>query len=163
MDQIVYLSLGSNLGDRVVNLRSAIRLLASKMQVLAESSIYETEPWGYSEQPTFLNMALKASTQLEPHELLSFLKEIEKSMGRKETFRFGPRLIDLDILFYDELILDTPDLTIPHAHLTERAFVIFPMAEIAPEHIHPILGTTIAQLKTTMDDKSIKLYQAAAI
>lgn len=159
----IFLSLGSNLGNRSANLRTAINSMPTKVEPIAESSIYETEPWGYSDQPTFLNMVLKGVTELTPQDLLSYLKEVEKSIGRKETFRFGPRLIDLDILFYDELVMDTPTLTIPHPRITERAFVLIPMAEIAPDFIHPLLGKTIAQLKTTVDGSSIKLFQTAAI
>jgi 2-amino-4-hydroxy-6-hydroxymethyldihydropteridine diphosphokinase len=163
MEHTIFLSIGSNLGDRAAHLRAAIDSLSAKVTPLAESSIYETEPWGYSDQPLFLNMVLKGETGLTPQELLSFLKEIEKSIGRKETFRFGPRLIDLDILFYDALVIDTPDLVIPHPHLTERAFVLVPMVEIASDFVHPILRATMAQLKTHIDESSTKLFQAATI
>ncbi|OGO27462.1 MAG: 2-amino-4-hydroxy-6-hydroxymethyldihydropteridine diphosphokinase [Chloroflexi bacterium RBG_16_54_11] len=160
MTHITYLSLGSNLGDRLGNLKTAIAKLSPRVRPLLHSSIYETEPWGYTDQPAFLNMVTKASTGLEPMALLAFLKRIETSMGRKETFRFGPRLIDLDILFYDDLILDIPDLTIPHARITERAFVLVPLADVAPDFVHPVLGTTVSQLKSNLDDSRIKLYQS---
>lgn len=161
MTHVIYLSLGSNLGDRLANLSNAIINLAPKVQSGAQSSIYETEPWGYSDQPAFLNQIVKAHTTLDPFELLAFVKEIEVSRGRQETFRFGPRLIDLDILFYDDLVLDTPKLTIPHPRITERAFVLIPLAEIAPDLCHPVFGKTIQQLKTSVDGSSVELFQSA--
>jgi len=161
MTHVTYLSLGSNLGDRALNLHNAITFLSSKVQSVIQSSIYETEPWGYTDQPAFLNQVIKADTTLEPFDLLTFLKETEVSMGRQETFRFGPRLIDLDILFYDDLVLDTPRLTIPHPRITERAFVLIPLAEIAPDLRHPIFNKTIQVLKTTVDPSSIELFQSA--
>jgi 2-amino-4-hydroxy-6-hydroxymethyldihydropteridine diphosphokinase len=161
MTHTIYLSLGSNLGDRAQNLRSAIRHLVPKIHMISQSSIYETEPWGYPDQPTFLNQVIKADTSLEPAALLAFLKETEVLMGRQETFRFGPRLIDLDILFYDDLILDTPILTIPHPRIAERAFVLIPLAEIDPDMRHPINHKTILELKAAMDTGSIVRYQPA--
>jgi 2-amino-4-hydroxy-6-hydroxymethyldihydropteridine diphosphokinase len=160
MSHVIYLSLGSNLGDRLVNLRNAIAFLPPKVQSVVQSSIYETEPWGYSDQPAFLNQIIKAETALDPLDLLAFLKEIELSMGRQETFRFGPRLIDLDILFYDNLILDTPKLTIPHPRIAERAFVLIPLADIAPDLYHPVFNKTIQELKTTVDSSSIGLFKS---
>lgn len=159
MTHIVYLALGTNLGDRALNLQKAIASLAPNVQTLSQSSIYETEPWGYSDQPYFLNQVIKCSTSLEPAALLAFLKEIEAQMGRQETFRFGPRLIDLDILFYDDLILDTPTLTIPHPRIIERAFVLIPLSEIAPDLIHPVKNKSIGELKNSIDANSTMLYQ----
>ncbi len=161
MEHIIYLSTGSNLGDRALNLHHAIADLAPKVEVLAQSSIYETEPWGYVDQPSFLNQVIKARTSLEPLDLLAFLKRLEVSIGRHETFRFGPRLIDLDILFYDNLVLDTPALTIPHPRIPERAFVLVPLAELAPDLCHPVYGKTIQELKSAVDVSSIELYQPA--
>ncbi|MFZ2096263.1 MAG: 2-amino-4-hydroxy-6-hydroxymethyldihydropteridine diphosphokinase [Anaerolineales bacterium] len=160
MSHLSYLSIGSNLGDRAKNLGTAIVLLAPKIQPVLQSSIYQTEPWGYSDQPSFLNQVIKVETNLEPLDLLIYLKGIESQMGRQETFRFGPRLIDLDILFYDELVLDTPKLTIPHPRLYERAFILIPLAEIAPDLNHPVLGKTIQQLKTTVESNSVELFQS---
>ena len=159
MSHVIYLSTGSNIGDRAQNLGKAIANLSPKVCSLLKSSIYETEPWGYVDQPAFLNQVFKASTDLEPFELLAFLKEIEVSMGRQETFRFGPRVIDIDILFYDELVLETPSLIIPHPRIAERAFVLVPLAEIAPDLRHPVFNKTAQELRTFVDATSIEVFQ----
>lgn len=159
MTHFTYLSLGTNLGDRLKNLHTAITRLPPKVILRFHSSIYETEPWGYSDQPAFLNQILKTETALEPLALLDFLKTIETTMGRQETFLFGPRLIDLDILFYDDLVMETPKLTIPHPRIAERAFILVPLAEIAPDLLHPVLKKTVQQLKTGVDTGSVELFQ----
>lgn len=159
MTHQLYISLGSNLGDRLTNLLNAIACLPPKVNLVVKSSIYESEPWGYSDQPAFLNQVIEAATDLEPLVLLAFLKETEIQLGRQETFRFGPRLIDLDILLYDDLVLDTPTLTIPHPRIAERAFILVPLTEIAPDLTHPVLGKTIQQLKTEVDSNSVELYR----
>jgi len=144
---LIYLGLGSNLGDREKNLRAALHSLeAAGVQVITLSPIYETAPVGYPDQPDFLNAVCRARTALAPHDLLRAIKAIETALGRRPSFRNAPRPIDIDILFYDDLILDTPDLTIPHPRLAERAFVLVPLADIAPELRHPVLGQTITTL-----------------
>lgn len=157
-EHLVYIALGSNLGDRLANLQAALQRFAPQVVIDRQSSVYETEPWGYADQPAFLNMAVAAKTSLEPDALLVFLKNIEQEMGRATTFRNGPRLIDLDILFYDELVLDTPPLVIPHPRLHERAFVLVPLADVAPEHLHPVLGETVLHLLMGINLTGITKY-----
>ncbi|HEB65647.1 MAG TPA: 2-amino-4-hydroxy-6-hydroxymethyldihydropteridine diphosphokinase [Chloroflexi bacterium] len=152
---LVLLSLGSNLGDRAANLETAVRALSPWVQVTVRSSVYETSPWGYTEQPPFLNMALGGLTHLPPRRLLYRLKGIESRLGRKATFRYGPRVIDLDILAYDDLVLETPALTIPHPRLQERAFVLVPLCEIAPAWVHPVLGKTACALRQAVDVQEV--------
>jgi len=155
---LIYLSLGTNMGDRTANLRLAHAELPPEIQVSLASSTYETEPWGFPDQPSFLNQVVQAHTRLSPPALLATLKGIESSLGRRPTFRYGPRLIDLDILLYGNLVIDTPILTIPHPRLTQRAFVLVPLAEIAPDLIHPILGQSIRQLLTQVDTSGVALF-----
>ncbi len=155
---IIYLALGTNLGDRLANLRLALDALAPQVRVVARSHVYETPAWGYEDQPAFLNMAVKAKTDLIPSALLAHLKRLEADLGRKPNFRWGPRLIDIDILFYDDLVLDAPELNIPHARLQERAFVLVPLADLAPELVHPRLGKTIRQLLAQIDTSGIQRF-----
>jgi 2-amino-4-hydroxy-6-hydroxymethyldihydropteridine diphosphokinase len=156
---IIYLALGTNLGDRPANLRAALQALAPEVRVRAESRIYETPPWGYVDQPAFLNMAVEAETGLGPGALLDHLKRIEAGAGRVPTFRYGPRLIDIDILFYDDLVLASDRLTIPHPRLHERAFVLAPLMDLAPGRVHPVLGRSLADLLAGQDQSGIKLYE----
>ena len=148
-----YLGLGSNLGNRQENLAQAVKGLGSgpDISVLRTSGIYETAPWGLTGQPDFLNLVAEISTHLSPHLLLDRVKELEKESGRQPSPRFGPRLIDVDILLYGNCVVDEPDLKIPHASLHLRAFVLVPLAELAPAALHPVLGLTIAQLFDQVD------------
>ena len=156
--RIVYLALGTNLGDRMDNLRRAIAALSPSVKVTALSPVYETPPWGYADQPAFLNMALAGKTDLEPLALIAFLKKLETDLGREKTFRNGPRLIDMDILFYDGLVFNQDDLVIPHPRLHERAFVLIPLNDIAPDRMHPVLKRTIRDLLKDVDTKGVNFH-----
>ena len=144
---VAYIGIGSNLGDRGFNCKQAISLLRQKrIMVSKESSLYETKPWGVRDQPLFLNMAIEIETDLKPFELLRTLKDIEKKMGREETFLWGPRIIDLDILLYDNYIVNEKGLRIPHPHMQDREFVLRPLCEIAGDMTHPLLLLSIEEL-----------------
>lgn len=156
---IVYLALGTNLGDRPANLRAALAALPPAVTVLAQSPVYETPPWGVTDQPAFLNMVAKAETHQAPRELLKYLKTLELTLGRLPAIRYGPRLIDVDILFYDDLLLDTPELTIPHPRLHERAFVLVPLADLEPALVHPGLGQPVRALLSAIDTKGIVRHE----
>jgi 2-amino-4-hydroxy-6-hydroxymethyldihydropteridine diphosphokinase len=159
MDHIVYLALGSNMGNRLANLKAAINNLTPQLTIKNKSSVYDTPPWGFTEQAAFLNQVIVAKTYLTPQALLGHLKRLETALGRVPNFQNGPRLIDIDILFFDDLVLDTPLLVIPHPRLHERAFVLTPLAEIAPELIHPVLNKPIHALLKGMDRSDIKLFK----
>ncbi|MBE3557697.1 MAG: 2-amino-4-hydroxy-6-hydroxymethyldihydropteridine diphosphokinase [Ktedonobacteraceae bacterium] len=152
----VYLAFGSNLGDRRQNLVNALRSLHPIVAIDRTSSLYESEPVGYTDQPRFLNMACSGETDLSPEDLLHALKELEITLGRRPSFRNGPRLIDIDILLYDDLCLQQDDLIIPHPRMHERAFVLIPLVEIAPERIHPTSGKTIQALLGSVSRRGIK-------
>ena len=152
---ITYLALGTNLGDRPHNLCRAILSLSPSVRVLAESALYETPPWGVTDQPAFLNMVIKAETDLPPAALLERLRKLERDMGRQPTVRYGPRLIDLDILFYDDKVIETPTLTIPHPRLHERSFVLVPLADLAPGLVHPLTGSTVREMLKQVDSKGV--------
>jgi 2-amino-4-hydroxy-6-hydroxymethyldihydropteridine diphosphokinase len=150
----VYLGLGTNLGDRKQNINKAIEAISLKMSISKQSSLYETTAWGYTNQPDFLNQVIQVETNLSPLRLLNFLKKTEVELGRVENFRYGPRLIDIDILFYDDLINTTSCLQIPHPRIPERAFVLVPLNEIAPGYVHPVLKKTIAELLAELPNKT---------
>jgi 2-amino-4-hydroxy-6-hydroxymethyldihydropteridine diphosphokinase len=142
-----YIGIGSNLGNRQENCLHALELLGEKgIIVKKRSSIHETEPWGVKDQPRFINMAVEIETGLDPKELLKILKNIERELGRKESFKWGPRSIDLDILLFEDIILKEDDLEIPHPSMHERDFVLKPLCEIAPDRIHPVLNKKICDL-----------------
>ncbi|MBI5351130.1 MAG: 2-amino-4-hydroxy-6-hydroxymethyldihydropteridine diphosphokinase [Chloroflexi bacterium] len=158
MDHIVYLALGSNMGNRLANLKSAVANLSPQMTVKKKSSVYETPPWGFTEQAAFLNQVVKVETYLEPEPLLRHLKRLETALGRVPNFQNGPRLIDIDILFFDDLIMDTPPLVVPHPRLHERAFVLVPLNEIAPDLVHPLLHKPVQELFSTCDAEGVNLF-----
>jgi 2-amino-4-hydroxy-6-hydroxymethyldihydropteridine diphosphokinase len=146
----VYLSLGSNIGDRAGNLNTAIQHLRALGDVTAVSSFYETEPIGFTRQPWFLNCAATLETEKLPKQLLSAVMSIERQMGRKRVIDKGPRLIDIDILLFGSSIIDTAQLTVPHPSMHERRFVLDPLAEIAPDARHPVLRKTIRELRDAL-------------
>jgi 2-amino-4-hydroxy-6-hydroxymethyldihydropteridine diphosphokinase len=144
---LVYLAIGSNLGDREANCLRAVGLLPEYgVAVRKQSSFYESEPWGVKDQPRFINIALEAETSLGPHLLLYALKAIEKEMGRVDAGHWGPRVMDIDILLYDNVIIKEPGLSIPHPHMLKRDFVLKPLKEIAPDVLHPVMGKKIREL-----------------
>ncbi|HEY60357.1 MAG TPA: 2-amino-4-hydroxy-6-hydroxymethyldihydropteridine diphosphokinase [Anaerolineae bacterium] len=155
----ILLSMGSNLGNRYENLQTAVSELQGFSKIIRRSSIYDTVPWGYLDQPHFLNQAIAIQTKLKPLELLIQLKGIEKKIGRQNTFRYGPRILDIDILFFNDLIKKTPELTIPHPSLHERAFVLIPLVEIAPDFYHPVFKKTVRELCGSISNEGVTLYR----
>ena len=155
MTHTVLFSLGSNLGNRFAHLQSAVFALSRFVSIQRISTLYETEPWGDSDQPPFLNLCVKGTSYLSPHSLLHETKWVEKELGRQATRHWGPRVIDIDILFYDYRQVSDSLLTIPHPYIPERPFVLFPLLEIAPDFIHPTLNKTIRQLTQETPKKGI--------
>ena len=149
----VYLGLGSNLGDRKANLERALELAGEWLRIEEVSSLYETVPLGHTDQPMFLNAVCRVDTDLGPFQLLSLLKGIETAMGRVPSFANGPRCVDLDILFCGDLVIETPELTVPHPRIAERAFVLIPLVEIAPDLVHPASGESVRQLAATVEGR----------
>ncbi len=154
-----YLSLGANLGNREETLREAVRRIgaAESVELTAVSSVYETEPWGKLDQPRFLNLAVAVETTLSPEALLALAQKIEKELGRVRHERWGARTIDIDILCFEGVERNTPDLTLPHPYMTERAFVLVPLAEIAPALT--VKGKTVEAWRQATEDQGIVLYK----
>jgi 2-amino-4-hydroxy-6-hydroxymethyldihydropteridine diphosphokinase len=155
--KIVYIALGSNLGDRAENLRLAREQIeAPDLRVLRASSIYETAPRDVENQPWFLNQVIECETDLFPRQLLGRLQKIERAMGRKRTIAKGPREIDLDILLFGEAVMKAPELEVPHPRLAERRFVLEPLAELAPEKKHPGTRRTIREMLAAVSNQTVR-------
>ena len=157
---ICYLGLGTNLGERQKNLESAVQLLfrtstavPPHLRPLRSSSVYETAPWGHTGQPDFLNCVLEVETDLPPDQLLEHIQGVEREMGREWSIRYGPRIIDVDILFHGSQTIFQADLQVPHLRLHQRAFALVPLAELAPNLTHPVLGDTVEEMAGKADGK----------
>ncbi len=148
----VYIALGTNLGDKHANLKGAVAALGEHVKITAQSKLYETAPMYVEDQPAFLNMAVRGVTELNPQDLLVFLKYLEEEVGREPTFRNGPRMIDLDILYYNDLLLDSEILQIPHIRIAERSFVLCPLADISNDFFDPRTKKTIANMLKELGD-----------
>jgi 2-amino-4-hydroxy-6-hydroxymethyldihydropteridine diphosphokinase len=159
MDE-VYLLTGGNIGDRQLNLQRAYDLISSRIGLIAgKSAIYETAAWGLTDQAPFLNQVLCMTTNVDPQQLLQQLLQIEHELGRERVEKMGPRIIDIDILFYGNTIIQSPDLIVPHPRIAERRFVLTPLHEIAPHFIHPVLHKSITELlQTCPDPLAVKPY-----
>ena len=157
-EHVIYLALGTNLGDRSANLKQAIAALTPQMEVKAKSPVYETPPWGFEDQPKFLNQVIKATTYLDPEPLLQHLKRLEVALGRKESFLNGPRLIDIDLLFYNNLVVDKPSLVIPHPRLHERGFVLLPLMDLAPDLVHPVKKKSVREMLALCNVEGIEKF-----
>lgn len=147
----IYLGFGSNVGNKRKFINGALSALSGGVKIQSASSFYRTEPWGNRDQPAFYNLCAKGTTTLSPKELLAFIKSVEAKLGRTHREKWGPREIDIDLLFYDSEIIKSPRLEVPHPHIAERAFVLVPLKEIAPDLVHPELKKTIAELSAVVD------------
>jgi 2-amino-4-hydroxy-6-hydroxymethyldihydropteridine diphosphokinase len=157
-----WIGLGTNVGDRTANLAAAVAGLRPLLAEPALSGIYESPPFGYIDQPDFLNMVVRGRTRLEPHALLAALKRLEHELGRTPTFRMGPRLIDLDLLLYDDVVLDAPGLTLPHPGITERAFVLAPLLELDATLRDPRTGVALATVHAQTSPGAVRRIGGAA-
>ncbi len=159
MGHVAYIGIGSNLGDKIAHCERAISeiLNINRHRLIARSSFYHTRPIGYTAQDWFINGVIKIETNLEPLDLYRILKAIELRLGRQETFQWGPRVIDLDLLLFDDRIIETEELQVPHRRLHERQFVLFPLSEIDPTFIHPVLRKTAGELlKEIKEDQGVE-------
>ena len=147
---LIFLALGSNVGNKKQHITNAILTLSKQISNILAAKLYETKPMYYEKQDMFVNTVIKGKTDLSPQELIMFVKRTEKDLGRQERFRNGPREIDIDILFYDQLIYENPDLIIPHPRISERKFVLEPFMDIDPDFFHPVLKKTIKELFTEL-------------
>lgn len=157
--QTVYLLLGSNLGNSKEILDKAIELLTEKIGVIiSQSKDYETKPWGVTDQPDFLNLAIAIHTKLKPLEILEQTQSIENQLGRVRKEKWGARLIDIDIMFYGDEIIDEPNLKVPHPLIQERDFALIPLSEIAPNFVHPVLGKTVLELSESLIERTNRTH-----
>lgn len=156
----IYLLTGGNMGDRYHHLQQACKMITNSVgQVVKFSSLYETAAWGFTEQPSFLNQVLCISSSLEPAPLLKKLLTIEEELGRKRTFKMGPRIIDIDLLFYNDQVISTHELSLPHPSIANRRFVLTPLNEIAPDFMHPVLNKTMRELlQICPDPLEVEIY-----
>ncbi|WP_242696168.1 2-amino-4-hydroxy-6-hydroxymethyldihydropteridine diphosphokinase [Longitalea luteola] len=159
----VFLLIGGNMGNRLQNLHQAVSLLSAACgPVIQQSAVYETAAWGKTDQAAFMNQALLLTTSLSARELITTILSVEEKMGRRRLERFGPRLIDIDIIFYNDDIIDEPNLTVPHPELQNRRFVLEPLNEIAPSFVHPVLHKTVAELLLECKDElEVKKVQSS--
>lgn len=158
MKHTVYLGLGSNIGDRLAYLQAALDCLPPAVEILRQSPLYETAPWGYTQQADFLNVVVEGATELEPLDLLHRVKTCERDVGRRASFRYGPREIDIDILLYGDQVVDEIGLKIPHPLLTQRAFALRPLADLAPDLAIPPGRKSVAEHLAALDQSGLRLY-----
>lgn len=152
----VFLLLGANLGEREATLKHAVQLISERIEsVTSQSKLYETAPWGVIDQPVFINQVIQIQTELSPKKVLEQTLKIEKQLGRERRFRWGARVIDIDILYYADFILEDSDLHLPHPRLHERRFTLVPLVEIAPDFVHPVLKKTNRELLEKCTDEGI--------